>query len=327
MLYKIAIVKNIQILLIFTLLTIPVTTSLSQVRLPTLISDGMVLQRNSEITIWGWALPGEQIAVTFDGRRRKTTTTSEGEWSLKFPEMKAGGPYTMIISGKNKIVLRDILIGDVWLCAGQSNMVHQMDLHDITYAEDIADAHYPAIRHFKIPAQPNSDGPSKDLKGGSWQRAVSDGVRPFSAVAYFFARKIYEKYRVPIGLINASVGGTPVEAWISKKGLQEFPKILESIKQTRDRDTANIDRLSRSPMNDENGIGREPEDKGLAGPKPWFSVDYIPTDWRRINIPGYWEDQGIKDLNGVVWYRREIDIPQSMVGKAARLFLDRKSVV
>lgn len=281
----------------------------------------MILQRNAKIIIWGWASPGEGVTMKFDGKRYKTTASSEGAWELELPEMKAGGPYTMNISGKNNILLENILIGDVWLCSGQSNMVHQMNIHDVTYAEDITNANYPAIRHFKIPTQANLGGPVEDLEGGAWQAAVSEEVRPFSAVAYFFARKIYEKYQVPIGLINASVGGTPIEAWISEEGFKDFPEILETIEQNKD--TAYINELNSRRSNTENQGPGEPEDKGLAGSKPWHAVDFTPKDWRRINIPGYWEDQGVRDLNGVVWYRKEIDLPQSMAGKEARVFLGR----
>lgn len=312
-------VQRIRYCLTFCLLTIAATGGLCQVRLPRLISDGMVLQRDSRITIRGWASAGERIAVSFNGKRYRATASSGGTWRVELPPMKAGGPHTMQISGTNEIVLKDILVGDVWLCAGQSNMVHQMDIHDVTYAEDITTANYPAIRHFKIPTATNLQGPADDLPGGQWQRAVSEEVRPFSAVAYFFARKLYEKYGVPIGLINASVGGTPVESWISEGGFREFPEILKTIEQNKD--TAYVNRLTRN--NQPNRQPSKPEDEGLAGPIPWFDMDYVPKEWRRINIPGYWEDQGIKDLNGVVWYRREINIPASMAGKEARVFLGR----
>lgn len=298
-----------------------ITTTLSQVRLPQIIQDGMVLQRDAKITIWGWASPDERISLTFDGKKYKTKASSDGTWEIEMPEMKAGGPYTMNISGKNNIQIKDILIGDVWLCAGQSNMVHQLDIHDVTYAEDITNANYPAIRHFKIPTQTNLDGPSEDFKGGSWESAISENVRPFSAVAYFFALKIYEKYQVPIGLINASVGGTPIEAWISEEGFKAFPELLKTIEQNKD--TAYINELERKRAKAGPPAPRKTEDKGLSGPKPWYAVDFVPKNWRRINIPGYWEDQGAKDLNGVVWYRREIDIPPSMVGKPAQVFLGR----
>jgi sialate O-acetylesterase len=283
-----------------------------------LISDNMVLQRDRKIVVWGWASVNERITVTFAGKQRKTTTAATGRWSVELPPMKAGGPYMMKVSGKNDIVLNGILVGDVWLCAGQSNMVHQLDIHDVTYANDIKNASYPAIRHFKVPTQANLSGVSDDINGGSWQQAVSEEVRPFSAVAYFFAVKIYEKYHVPIGLINASVGGTPIEAWISEEGYREFPEMQEIIAQNKD--TAFV----KSHSTRFTGIGSVANiDKGLTGEKPWYDVNFSPKNWRTINIPGYWEDQGVKDLNGVVWYRREINLPPSMAGQSARVFLGR----
>ena len=281
----------------------------------------MVLQRHTKINIWGWASVGEQIKVNFNGQSYQTTTPSSGKWKVVLPEMKAGGPYRMQITGKNNIQLKDILIGDVWLCAGQSNMVHQLDIHDVTYAEDIKKADYSEIRHFKIPTQTSLLGPEEDFRGGRWQVAIGEEVRPFSAVAYFFALKLYEKYQVPIGLINASVGGTPIEAWMSESGFKEFPEILKTIAQNKD--TAYVNGVNRKWANARSPGSKTTKDKGLSGPQPWYAVDFTPKNWRKINIPGYWEDQGAKDLNGVVWYRRSINIPPSMAGKAAKIWLGR----
>lgn len=305
-------------ILIFACLLTATFRGASQVRLPHVISDGMVLQRERKITIWGWASPGEKVSVNFNGRQRKTGASPGGRWSVEFPALAAGGPFELTVAGKNKITIRNILIGDVWLCAGQSNMVHQMDIHDVTYAKDIAEAAYPQIRHFKVPTKTSLSGPVDDVGDGKWQSAVGEEVRPFSAVAYFFARKIYEKYRVPIGLINASVGGSPIEAWISEQGFREFPELQETIRQNKD--TAYVNGIERKrPV-----VPQVPSsDKGLAGPTRWYEEDYVPKNWRTINIPGYWEDQGARDLNGVVWYRRQIDVPVSMAGKAAKLFFGR----
>jgi sialate O-acetylesterase len=291
----------------------------AQVKLPKLISDGMVLQRDAEIPIWGWADANEKVVVIFNGKKYQTKASALGEWRIKLPKMKAGGPYKMKISGKNNLEVKDILLGDVWLCTGQSNMVHQLDIHDVLYADEIATANNPKIRHFAIPTTTSISGPQKDLDGGKWQKAVGEEIRPFSAVAYFFAKKIYEKYQIPIGLINASVGGTPIEAWIPKEGYKAFPEILKIIEENKDTVFVNSQRTNLSS-------NQEPAkilDKGLIGEKPWYDLDFKPKNWRTINIPGYWEDQGIKDLNGVVWYRKEIEIPQAMVGKQARVFLGR----
>ncbi|HVY75878.1 MAG TPA: sialate O-acetylesterase [Puia sp.] len=292
--------------------------SQAQVRLPRLIRDSMVLQRDAKVNIWGWASPGEKIAVKFNGRTYKTKTGAEGKWMLQLQPTKAGGPYTMEIAGKNKITLYDILVGDVWICSGQSNMVHQMKLHSVRYADEVANANYPEIRHFWIPTATNLEGPAADLPGGSWKSANPKDIGEFSAVAYFFAKALYEKYHVPIGLINASVGGTPIEAWTSEEGLKEFPAIEKTIEKNKD--TAYTNSFGRR---NSGSIPARPQDKGLTSAIPWYDPAYVPKEWRAINIPGYWEDQGVKDLNGSVWYRREIDVPASMTGKAAKVFLGR----
>lgn len=302
------------------LATIAFCTGFSQVRLPRLIRDSMVLQRDTKIKIWGWAAAKEKITVKFNSKTYSTKAGADGKWTLLLPPAKAGGPYTMQIVASNSILLKDILVGDVWICSGQSNMVHQMELHSITYANDIAQADYSAIRHFWIPTMTDLQQPHDDLPTGYWKSANPVDVRQFSAVAYFFARKIYDKYHIPIGLINASVGGTPIEAWTSEEGLKDFPAIVATIQKNKD--TAYVNKANRSGWA---AMANRPksEDKGLTGPKPWYDLTYVPKGWHTINIPGYWEDQGIRDLNGVVWYRKEIDVPATMTGKPARVFLGR----
>ena len=290
-----------------------------QIKLPRLVRDSMILQRDAKINIWGWAARNEKINIKFNSKSYKTTTGSDGKWLIQLPAMKAGGPYTMDITGSNKISLKEILIGDVWICSGQSNMVHQMNIHDVTYAKDIAEANNSQIRHFWIPTLTNLQGPQEDLPTGYWKSAIGDDVRPFSAIAYFFARNLYEKYHVPIGLINASVGGTPIEAWTSEEGLKNFSAMQATI--MKNKDTAYINTTNRTAFN--NATRPQPNDLGMLGEKKWFDISYVPKGWKTINIPGYWEDQGLKDLNGVVWYRKEIAIPVGMTGKSARVFLGR----
>ena len=297
------------------------TTAVCQVKLPRLIRDSMVLQRDTKIRLWGWARKNEKVSIRFNEQRASTKADADGKWTIWLPPMKAGGPYTMDISASNNITLKDILIGDVWLCSGQSNMVHQMELHSVLYANDIANANYPQIRHFWVENKSDMNGRREDLSSGSWKPANPEDVKAFSAVAYFFARKTYEKYHVPIGLINASIGGTPIEAWMNEEALAEFPSIKATVQKNKD--TAYINELNRKAANNINSPDQPIKDKGLTSPVPWYSPDYTPKGWHRIAIPGYWEDQGVKDLNGVVWYRKEVDIPASMNGKPARAFLGR----
>lgn len=292
----------------------------ADVRLPKLISDSMVLQRDAKINIWGWADKGEKISISFAGKKYNTTTGENGKWATKLSALKSGGPYTMVIEGLNKIVLKEIMIGDVWFCAGQSNMVHQMELHKETYASDIANANNYFIRQFHIATLTNLQTPVEDFPTGQWKAANPHNVGQFSAVAYFFAKKLYDKYKVPIGIINASVGGTPIEAWTSEEGFKDFSTVLNIIQKNKD--TAYVNGVNRAAAI-ANPKMPKPNDKGLTAAIKWFDTSYKPKGWLNINVPGYWEDQGIINLDGIVWYRREINIPASMINQAAKVALGR----
>jgi sialate O-acetylesterase len=316
--------KNVIAVLHVSILLLSFLPVHAQIKLPALVRDSMILQRDAKLPVWGWASKGEKVSVQFLGKTYKTTTGADGKWFVTLPALKAGGPFTMTISGSNKITLKDILVGDVWFCSGQSNMVHQMRIHRDLYENDIQQANNPMIRHVFIPTLTSLAGPKDDFPPVYWKSAIPADVTEFSAVAYFFARKIYDHYKIPMGLINASVGGTPIEAWISEEGFSSFPTELATLQKNKD--TAYINSRNRPGTGGGNRGGNRStvvSDKGLAGPKQWYDISYEPRGWHSINVPGYWEDQGVKDLNGVVWYRKEINVPQQMAGKAAKLVLGR----
>lgn len=307
----------------FVIILFIFTNASGQVRLPKIVSDGMVLQRDTKVKIWGWAAKNEKISITFNKKIYKTNADANGNWLVWLPAMKAGGPYTMNITASNKITINDILVGEVWLCSGQSNMEYQLGYDDATYAKEMAEVNNPQIRQFKVPNRPALDGPKNEMTGGAWKTANPKDIAPFTAVGYFFAKNLYEKYHVPVGLINSSVGGTPIEAWTSEEGLKDFPDFISTIQKNKD--TAYISSQRRPGGG--GGFPRQQQqsanDKGLNGPIPWFDPAYIPKGWNNITVPAFWEDQGVKDLNGTVWYRKEIDVPASMVGKTARVYLGR----
>jgi sialate O-acetylesterase len=293
----------------------------AQVRLPQLIADKMVVQRDIPVTVWGWASPGERVIVELAGRRVRTIAASDSSWEVKLPSMKAGGPFVMRIRGSNQIEVKDILVGDVWFCSGQSNMVIPMERVKERYPDDIAHADLPQIRNFFVPTAADVTAVHSDLPHSDWKEASPEEVLGFGAASFFFARSLYEKYHVPIGIINSSVGGTPIQAWVSAAGLSALPGYAERIAKFSD--TGYMRRVLRKPVTTEGGSPMVHPDRGLTEEVKWYESGYVPAGWHPFWLPGYWADQGIKGLNGVVWFRREIAIPASMAGKPAKLFVGR----
>ncbi|ABP65854.1 protein of unknown function DUF303, acetylesterase putative [Caldicellulosiruptor saccharolyticus DSM 8903] len=292
-------------------------------RLPFLLSDGMVLQRDKKVKVWGWAEPRETVTVNFLGKSYIAAADDNGKWEVTLQPMQAGGPYSMEIKSQNSVItIKDILIGDVWVCSGQSNMVVPMERVIDIYKEELDDCDIPLIRQFTVPDRYHFKGPKEDLDGGVWEPLNKETVLKFSAVGYFFAKALYKKYNVPIGLIKACVGGTPIEAWMSKDIVYNFlenPEELEKLK-----DDGYIESVKKE---EETKIKAwfdylDAFDIGLKNqPLPFFEENYSPSDWKTVTIPGSWKEMGLDSTIGVVWFRKEIDIPSCMAGKPAKLYL------
>jgi sialate O-acetylesterase len=316
--------NKIRIYLFFSFLIIFQKQACADVKLPALWRDSMVLQRDSPIKLWGWSDPNEKITIDFNQNKYSIQANKAGNWSFVLPAVSftiAIESYDLNISAKNKINIKNILFGDVFICSGQSNMVINMERVKEKFPEEIAQADYALIRYFFVPNRTDLTGPKDDMTMGYWKSANPKDVLQFSAVAYFFAKSLYSKYHVPIGLINASVGGTPIEAWISEQGFKDFPEIQSTIQKNKD--TASLNQKNRLAIAFNANHITKSEDKGMAGLAYWYDPHYKPQGWRRFNIPGYIEDQGIKDFNGVMWFRRELDIPASMTGIPSKLFMGR----
>lgn len=203
-----------------------VSFSFSDVVLNPLFSDSAVLQRDTKVPVWGTASPDEKITVKIDNFSLTTTADESGNWQVVLPEHKAGGPYEMIVSGKNTITVKDIYFGDVWFCSGQSNMAWTV-ASSLNAQEEIQNATNSMIRHFKV-ISPIAEQPSKNLRG-AWKVCNPENVKSFSGVAYFFAKNLQPEINVAIGLINSSVGGTRIEAWISRQSLEKIPDMKNVI--------------------------------------------------------------------------------------------------
>lgn len=296
----------------------------TKLKLPSLVSDGMVLQRNEEIKIWGWAESGKKVKANFKGEEYFTETNTEGEWSLVLPAQQAGGPYRIEIStADEKIIVEDILIGEVWLCSGQSNMELPMQRVKDRYAEEIEKAYNQQIREFKIPITYNFREENEDIKGANWKKVTEDTILDFSAVVYFFSTKLNKQYKVPVGILNASVGGSPVEAWLSQKALKDYPEYLKKADQFADSKKIKEAEKHNLNVNKEWADKVYNNDQGLKNEPSYYEPDYNDANWKRILIPVKFRQINFKDKNGVVWFRKEIELTKEQAEKQARLWLGR----
>ncbi len=303
------------------MLIIPFGVMQAQVRLPRLINDGMVLQRNAEVKIWGWASKGEQISLSFLSDTYEAKADNNGNWVINLSDLKAGGPYKMSISGKNSIALEEVYVGDVWLASGQSNMELPMFRVESMYKNEVATASNSGIRFFQVPQTYNFNEPKQDLEGGEWLPVTPENIRQFSAVAYFFAKNLNERYKVPVGIINSSLGGSPAEAWISEESLKKFPEYSnEAIRYQNASFRDSIEKSDSERINSWYGKSTE-GDLGIA--EDWKEENLNVSDWSQMEIPGYWADYSLGQKNGVVWFRRKFKIPEHLTNQSPKLLLGR----
>jgi len=300
------------------------SSALCEVKLPKLISDGMVLQRDAKVRIWGWASEGEKISLHFRDSTYLTAANKNGEWEVMISNLKSGGPYDMQINASNSIAIHDIVVGDVWVCSGQSNMGLTMGSLAAVYPDDIKNSENTSIRQFSVPMGFNVMEQEKDFKSGRWQHADPKSIRSFTAAGYFFAKKIYEDYKVPIGLIHASLGGSSAEAWISEEAMKSFPKYYENAQ--RFKNPSLLDKIKKQDDERVKNWYKEirQTDEGLKDTQHvWSDPKMNTSDWETLHVPGYWTETKLGAINGVVWFRREISIPASLLGKPALLKLGR----
>lgn len=296
--------------------------SMANVTLPKYFSDKMVLQRNHAIPVWGWAGSKEKITVQLHNQTKTVDADKAGKWRIDLFAEEAGGPYTLTVKGKNTINITNVLIGDVWVCSGQSNM--EMKIEDWgfinNYEAEIAAANYPNIRQFEV-TKATATRPKQDVAGGTWQICSPTTAGNFSATAYFFARKIYQETNIPVGLINTSWGGTQVESWISSSGLaadNEFKDLLDKMP------TVDIDELikRKEALLVEKIKAMQPNlPISTTEIDNFNNKDYNDSSWKIMKVPGLWEQQGLDGFDGNIWFRITIQISSTDAGKSAQLHL------
>ena len=293
----------------------------TKIKVPILFSDNMVLQRDKDIPVWGTADPGGEVFVEIAGQQKSTEVSKDGKWRIDFHAMPAGGPYDLIISGKETITYKNVLVGEVWLCSGQSNM--EMTVTSCNnYIEELAKADYPNIRLFQV-KRTTSNQPLDTMNGDGWEVCSSKTIANFSSVAYFFGRKLYKELGVPIGLINSSWGGTPAESWASAEALKVMPDFRDEVEMIES--TLSEHKLSaqdyevKIKLRDKKTITG---DAGFDNGQPiWNNPELDLTGWKTMNLPTRWENAGYPNLDGIMWFRKEINLPASMAGTNLVLYL------
>ena len=303
------------------------------VRLPALVGSHMVLQRDRPVPVWGWAAPGEAVRLTFRGRTyRATPPDASGRWQATLPPTPAGGPYALTVQGQNTIELTDVLVGDVWLASGQSNMEFKVkDPNPNGYQptqhadQEIAAANWPRIRFFTVD-QTVAYRPQAEVAGTGWQVCSPATVAGFSAVAYFFSRDLFEHYHVPLGVVVSSWGGTPAEAWVSAAGLRPLPEFDARVagfatKTTRLAD----DQRAYDARRAELLRNLRAHDRGyLPNGTTWAAPAFDARAWPTMTLPANWEaTPALANYDGVVWFRKEIDLPVAMAGQPLTLTLGK----
>lgn len=298
----------------------------AEIELPSVFSDNMVLQQKANVTVWGKATPGATVNLTVSWNKRlyPAKVDADGNWRVQLQTLSHGGPYELTIAeGAHRVVLKNVLLGDVWLCSGQSNM--EMPLAGwgkiLNYQQEIEKANFADIRLLQA-THVTANQPINNLtvRNKGWDVCTPETVAEFSAVAYSFAKTIYEKTKIPIGLIHSSWGGTIAEAWTSFETLQTLPDFASAALKIKNTPMVEASLYSEQ-MKDWNEK-RKAFDKGYKGTEPIWAADNINTaDWKTMELPGVWESKGLPDLDGVVWFRRKINIPEDWSGKELQLSL------
>ncbi|WP_256009046.1 sialate O-acetylesterase [Desertivirga xinjiangensis] len=280
-------------------------------------TDHMILQRDAPIPIWGTAYPGEKISVSFRKQKVTTKAGSNGRWMVALQPELAGGPFTLAISGRNNVSFSDVLVGEVWVCSGQSNM--EFPLKSAMNAEtEISAADYPMIRQLTVPRH-ISMVPLNDMEATEWKPCSPQTAGSFSAVAYFFAKQLWEELKIPVGLIHSSWGGTNIETWTSREALAKHPDFapLNSAPKT----FAAINLAKREKILDV--VRKFQGDLNSSDKNKWQEQHYNDVSWGTLITPQFWESQGLPDFDGTVWYRKRFKVSAADAGKEAVLELGK----
>ena len=276
----------------------------SQISLPPFFSDHMVLQQGEEITIWGKASPKEEITGFFRGEIRKTKASNDGKWRLVFINASSGGPYNLKLLGKNTIELNNVFVGEVWFCSGQSNMGWPLYKSE-NGIDEIEKSQHDKIKLFNV-KRSMSGIPTKELDPkNKWTSCNSKTTKNFSAVAYYFARELYKRLEVPIGLIHSSWGGSSIESWMNADNFSNDKSKHELLQKIK---TLDLNKLEQEYKVAEKKYNLYLDEADLGTEQNWQSVNYDYSTWKNIQLPNVWRNTNLKNRVGVVWVSKSISL-------------------
>ena len=299
-----------KLLIVLLAVTCVSFTANAEVKLPQLFQSGMVMQRGKPIPIWGWADKGEQVTITFLKKTYTTTADDQGLWRIDLPKMKAGGPFQLTI---NQLTIDNVLIGDVWLLSGQSNIDVTIERVYPQYVNEIDQFDNNLVRLFRVQNETSIHGVKDDIRPTNinWKPLTKQNAWLFSAVGSFLGKRMFEKNKVPQGIIVNSWGGTPIEAWISKDSLQkDYPMLMKRMT------IYESDNYVRAQMQANGAASRQWNELLNASDPGYAETECDDTSWPQIN-QNDWSWRG----TGTVWLRQHININKVHAGKPARLLL------
>ncbi len=291
--------------LIFIFSIFLISRASSQIKLPGIFGDHMVLQRNQPMPIWGWSSPNEKVTVHFNGQVKESNADARGSWRITLDPQPAGGPFDLTVMGGNQIIFHDVMVGEVWICSGQSNM--EFELNSVVNADsEIQAADFPEIRHIKIPHEV-SNSPKDDILPAQWEKSSPATAGNFTAVGYFFAREIVRRLHVPVGLINSSWGGTMSETWTSRGAFEKSAEFKSMITQVPAKDFDAVVEQRKKTLEQQTLALRKTITDSVPE-EQWKNPEYNSQAWPKISVEKIWESQplGLADLDGTVWYRKEL---------------------
>lgn len=294
---------------------------MGKLQLPRLLSDGMVLQQNKELCIWGEDEPGRKVTVLFMDAEYVSVANQDGEWEVYLPKMRAGGTHRMTVrddAGEEKTI-EDIMVGDVWICSGQSNMELPMRRVIDNYPYELAHCENGCIRTFKVTAHSDFHAPLKNHLSGEWKRANRRTVLDFSATGYFFAKHLYQVTGIPVGFIDASLGGSKIESWMSKDMLKNHKKMTALADKYSDDNVIEEALLRNQCQSLKWHKSLDRMDLGLQ--QGWAKGEGDGSKWENVDIPFFFKDTPLKGFIGSVWFRREFTVGKSFTEKRSKLWL------